>query len=166
MTDEVIVYTDGSCLGNPGPGGWGAVLIWGNKRKEASGGFRMTTNNRMEILAAIEALSLIKTNRKYNVTLHSDSRLLVNAFNQNWLEKWKTNGWMRNRKDKVLNADLWVKLLNVVSNHNVKFVWVEGHAGIPENERCDVLSKQAAQSAVLLVDEVYEKENELKLWIV
>ncbi len=164
MNDEVIIYTDGACLGNPGPGGWAAVLLWGSHRKELSAGYRLTTNNRMEVLAAIEALRAIKSNKRYKIRLHSDSRLLINAFNQGWLEKWKNNAWMRNRKEPVINPDLWKLLLAETDKHDVKFVWVEAHAGIPENERCDFLSKQAAQSSILLVDDYYENDGGSKLW--
>jgi len=163
VSNEVIVYTDGACLGNPGPGGWAAVLIWGGKRKELSGGFRLTTNNRMEILAAIEALKAINSSKKFKIKLHSDSRLLINAVTQNWLTKWQAKGWMRNHKDKVLNPDLWKQLLEVLPKHDVEFIWVEGHAGIPENERCDVLSKAAAQQSNLPTDKGYELESDPKL---
>ncbi len=163
MKNDIIIYTDGACLGNPGPGGWAAVLIWGDKRKELSGGFKLTTNNRMEILAAIEAIRAIKTTKKYNIKIHSDSRLLINAVNQNWLSKWESKGWMRNNKDKVINPDLWKQLMIELPKHNIEFIWVEGHAGIPENERCDVLSKQAAQMPNLPTDTAYEHETEPKL---
>lgn len=166
MNQDLIIYTDGACLGNPGPGGWAAVLIWGDKRKEISAGYKMTTNNRMEILAAIEALRAVKSSKRYNIKLHSDSRLLINAFNQGWLEKWKKNNWMRNHKEPVINPDLWKLLLTETAKHDVKFIWVEAHSGITENERCDQLSKTAAQSDNLLIDEYYENDGGQKLWVV
>lgn len=155
----IIIYTDGACLGNPGPGGWAAVLAKGEHRKELSGGFRLTTNNRMEILAAIEALKAIKTDKRHKIKLHSDSRLLVDAINKGWLDKWKISNWKRNKKDLVINPDLWQELYKLIQLHDIEFVWVEGHAGVPENERCDVLSKAAAKNNNLSVDSVYEGIN-------
>ena len=139
---HIIIYTDGSSLGNPGPGGYGAVLRFGEHSRELSGGFRHTTNNRMEILAAIEGLRALKMPCK--VTLHTDSQYLVNAINKGWVRKWKAKGWMRNKKEKALNVDLWRQLLPLLDTHEVEFVWVRGHAGNPDNERCDVLAKTAA----------------------
>ena len=156
---EVIIYTDGGCLGNPGPGGYGAVLKYGKHVKEISAGFRLTTNNRMEITAAIEALRSLKPGKKNSVVIYSDSQLLVNAMSKGWAVKWKDNGWKRNRKDKALNPDLWEKLLDEAKKHNLRFVWVKGHANIPENERCDKLSKAAATGNNLIIDTEYEKEN-------
>ena len=161
--NEIIIYTDGACLGNPGPGGYGSVLIYGERRKELYGGFRLTTNNRMELLAAVKALQAIKNNKKYKIKLHSDSRLLINAFNNHWLDKWKKNNWMRNNKDKVLNADIWKELLIETAKFDMEFIWVEGHAGIPENERCDVLSKMGASMKSLEIDINYENEGGDKL---
>jgi len=163
---EITIYSDGACLGNPGPGGYGAVLLWGSKRKELSEGFRMTTNNRMEILAVIKALQAISTKKRYNIRIFSDSRLVVDAFNKGWLTKWSENNWKRNKKDKVLNPDLWKLLLEETSKHNVSFQWVEAHAGIPENERCDELGKEAAMSSELGIDEGYEDEGGEKLFTV
>lgn len=157
--DKVTIYSDGACLGNPGPGGFGVVLMWGQKRKELSGGFRLTTNNRMEILAVIKGLQAINSKKRYIIDVFTDSRLVTNAFNQGWLDKWSKNGWKRNKKDKVLNVDLWKQLIAEVEKHDVKFHWVKGHADIPENERCDVLAKDAATSADLQVDTVYEQNN-------
>ncbi len=155
--DEITIYSDGACLGNPGPGGYGVVLLWGAKRKELSAGYRLTTNNRMEILAVIKALQAISTKKRYKIKVYTDSGLIVNAFNQGWLTKWEQNGWKRNKKDKVLNVDLWKRLLDEVEKHDVEFIWVKGHANIPENERCDELAKAAAEGPDLLVDEGYEK---------
>jgi ribonuclease HI len=157
--DKIIIYTDGSCLGNPGRGGFAAVLMWGGKRKEISGGFRKTTNNRMEILAVIEALKNIKSGKKFKIILHSDSKYVVNAFNNGWLTKWESKGWMRTRKDKVLNVDLWKELFPLSKQFDIEFQWVEAHAGIPENERCDFLCKQAASGADLAIDKVYEEDE-------
>lgn len=163
MKKEIIIYTDGACLGNPGPGGWAAVLIWGDRRKEISGGFKLTTNNRMEIFAAIQAINAVKTNMRYKIKLYTDSRLIVNAVTQNWLEKWEEKNWMRNRKEKVINPDLWQQLLDAMKKHDMEFFWVEGHSGVPENERCDVLSKQAAMQPDLPSDLGYEYSTEPKL---
>jgi ribonuclease HI len=156
---QVIIYTDGACLGNPGPGGYGAILKYGKHIKELSAGFRHTTNNRMEIMAAIEALKSLKPGKRNDVTIYSDSQLLVNAMTKGWAVKWGKNGWKRNRKDKALNPDLWEKLLDEVEKHDVRFIWIKGHADIPENERCDELSKKSAQGINLLIDTEYEKEN-------
>lgn len=164
MNKEIIIYTDGACLGNPGKGGYAAVLMYGENRKELSGGFRLTTNNRMEILAAVKALQAIKDNKRHKIKLHSDSRLLINAFNSNWIEKWKKNNWMRNSKEKVLNSDLWKLLIEQTVKFDMEFIWVKGHVGVPENERCDVLSKQAAMGSDLGIDEFYENDGGTKIF--
>jgi ribonuclease HI len=153
---EITIYTDGACFGNPGPGGYAAVLKSGSLVKEISGGFRLTTNNRMEILAVIQALKALKDTSNYNITLFTDSRLVVNAINSTWIEKWKKNNWKRNAKDPVLNPDLWAELDSLWKEHNIKIEWVEGHAGNPGNERCDVLSKNAAKDSDLAIDLNYE----------
>ena len=140
---QVEIYTDGACSGNPGPGGWGAILKYKETEKEISGGERETTNNRMELTAVIEALSLLK--EPCEVTLYSDSQYVVNALKLGWAEKWRDNGWMRNKKEKALNPELWEKLLDLCSIHNVDPVWVRGHAGHPENERCDRLAVAQSQ---------------------
>ena len=127
---EVTIYTDGACSGNPGPGGYGVVLLYQGHRKELSAGFKDTTNNRMEILAAIKGLESLK--EKCRVTLYTDSQYLVNAIEKNWAQKWRANGWMRNKKEPALNADLWARLLKLCEFHEIKFVWVKGHAGNPE----------------------------------
>ncbi|MBC9783978.1 ribonuclease HI [Heliobacterium chlorum] len=139
---EVTLYTDGACSGNPGPGGYGVVLIYGEHRKEMSGGYRDTTNNRMEMLAAIRGLETLK--EPCRVTLYSDSRYLVDAVKQGWARRWKANNWMRNKKDPALNVDLWKRMLELLDKHEVDFQWVKGHAGHPENERCDFLATEAA----------------------
>ena len=135
MQKHVDIYTDGACSGNPGPGGWGAILRSGEHVKELSGGEANTTNNRMELTALIEALSALRF--PCQVTVYSDSKYVVDALKLGWARKWKANGWMRNKKEKALNPDLWDRLLALVDLHEVEFVWVKGHAGHPENERCD-----------------------------
>ncbi|WP_303883703.1 ribonuclease HI [Acetomicrobium mobile] len=152
---KVTIYTDGACLGNPGPGGYGVVLLYNGHRKEISGGFRLTTNNRMEIYAAIVGLSAL--NCSCEVTLYTDSRYLADAMNKGWVRRWKAKGWMRNKKEKALNVDLWKKLLELCEKHKVKFIWVKGHDGNPENERCDELSTSAARLPDLPADEGYER---------
>ena len=144
---QVIIYTDGACTGNPGAGGYGAVLIYGKHRKEISGGYRLTTNNRMEIMAAIAALASLK--ERCLVTLYSDSKYIVDAVTKGWAKKWQANGWKRNKKESAKNPDLWQKLLELCEQHQVEFVWVKGHAGIAENERCDTLAVAAARKSNL-----------------
>jgi len=150
----VVIHTDGACLGNPGPGGFGVVLIHDSHRKEMSGGFRKTTNNRMEVLAAITGLGTLR--EQYDVTLYSDSKYLVDAIEKGWAQRWKANGWRRNRKEFALNTDLWEELLNLCGRHIVKFKWVKGHSGNIENERCDRLAVQAANGRQLAPDTGYE----------
>ena len=142
-TKEVIIYTDGACSGNPGPGGYGVVLKFGEHRKELSGGRKNTTNNRMELMAAIEGLRSLKT--PCRVTLYSDSQYMVQSIRQRWVYKWQAQGWMRNKKEPALNVDLWKQLLPLVEKHEVTFQWTKGHAGNPENERCDLLAVTASQ---------------------
>lgn len=157
MSDElkkVTIYTDGACIGNPGPGGYGVVLLHRNRRKELSGGYRRTTNNRMELTAAIVGLRALEG--LCAVTLHTDSRYLVDAVTKGWAARWRANGWMRTKRDPALNPDLWAQLLDLCDQHQVEFVWVRGHAGDPENERCDQLAWQAARRRGLPPDEGYE----------
>lgn len=151
---HVVIYTDGACIGNPGPGGYGVVLISGSTRKELSGGYRRTTNNRMEIIAAINGLRSLKY--KCKVTLYSDSQYLVQSMQLGWAKSWKAKGWMRNKKERAINPDLWEQLLQICEQHEVEFIWIKGHAGQPENERCDILSTQAAQQKDLQIDTSYE----------
>ena len=139
---RVIIHTDGSCLGNPGPGGYGVVLRYGPHRKELSGGDPQSTNNRMEMTACIAGLNALK--RRCAVTLYTDSAYIVNGVTKGWAKRWRANGWMRNKKEQAENADLWEQLLDLCEKHEVSFVWVKGHAGNPENERCDQLAKAAA----------------------
>jgi len=142
---QVTVYTDGACLGNPGPGGYGVVILSNDQRRELSGGFRRTTNNRMEIMAAIVALESLEQGSR--VTLHSDSEYLVKAMSSGWARRWQRNGWMRNRREKALNPDLWERLLELCTHHDVEFRWIKGHAESAENARADQLAMQAARQA-------------------
>ena len=139
---QVEIYTDGACRGNPGPGGYGAVLKYRRHRKEISGGFRETTNNRMEIFAAIAALEQLI--EPCEITLYSDSRYLVDAVSKRWLANWKRRGWIKADKQPVLNVDLWRRLEAAMAPHRLKFVWVRGHASNAENNRCDELAVAAA----------------------
>ncbi len=150
----VIIFTDGACIGNPGPGGFGVVISCQNHRRELSGGYRRTTNNRMEILAAIVGLEDLK--ERCHVTLYSDSEYTVKAIAQGWAQRWKANNWKRNKSEKALNSDLWNRLLGLCDYHQVEFKWVRGHNGNKENERCDQLAMQAAKRADLPTDKGYE----------
>lgn len=150
----IEIYTDGACSGNPGPGGYGVVLLYKGKRKELSEGFRLTTNNRMEILAVIKGLEALK--EPCEVKLYSDSKYVVDAVLKGWAEKWKQNGWYRNKKEKAQNTDLWERLLKLLKIHTVTFIWVKGHADNVENERCDVLARNAIQTGNLLEDNNYK----------
>ncbi len=134
---KVSIYTDGACSGNPGPGGWGTVLLYGKHRKEFSGFKSKTTNNEMELLAAVEGLGKLK--HRCNVEIFSDSAYLVNAFNEKWIEKWKTYGWKR-KKDELKNRDLWIELDKLNEYHQIKWIKVKGHSDNVENNRCDVLA--------------------------
>ncbi len=138
MMKQVEIFTDGSCLGNPGAGGWGAILRYKNTEKEISGGEKATTNNRMELTAVIEALSCLK--ERCEVTLYSDSQYVCNGLTKGWAKKWKLNGWKKADRTPALNSDLWEKLLDLYDYHKVNIIWVKGHAGHPENERCDSLA--------------------------
>ena len=152
---DVIIYTDGACSGNPGPGGYGAILMYGDHKKELSGGEAETTNNRMELMGVITALKALK--RPCSVQLYTDSQYVVNAIEKGWAKKWQANGWMRNKKEKALNPDLWEEVLNEVQKHNVEYVWVKGHDGHPENELCDSLAVAAAESDNLAEDIGYSE---------
>ena len=153
---EVAVYTDGACSGNPGPGGFGVVLLSGGHRKELCGGYRRTTNNRMELLAVIKGLEALK--ERCSVTLYSDSKYVLDALTKGWARRWRANGWRRNRKGELaVNPDLWTQLLELCDRHEMHYQWVKGHAGDPENERCDKLSTGALTRPNLPVDEQYER---------
>lgn len=141
---KVDIYTDGACSGNPGPGGWGAILCYNGVEKEISGGEPHTTNNRMELLAVISALEMLK--EPCEVTLYSDSQYVCNALERGWARKWKAQNWMRTKKDPALNPDLWERLLTLCDIHKVAVVWVKGHNNHPMNERCDRLAVAASQN--------------------
>ena len=143
---KVTVYTDGACRGNPGKGGWGAILVYGKTEKELSGGEPSTTNNRMELTAAIKALSALK--EKCEITLYSDSKYMIDALEKGWAKSWKAKGWKKADKSPALNPDLWEKLLKLVELHDITFVWVKGHAGHAYNERCDKLATDFADSFI------------------
>jgi ribonuclease HI len=151
---QVIMYTDGGCRYNPGPGGYGAVVRNGHDRREYSGGYRRTTNNRMELMACIVGLQSLS--QPSSVILHSDSKYVVDGISKGWARKWRANGWKRYNREPALNADLWNQLLALCDMHRVDFVWVKGHAGIEENERCDQLATRSALQKGLPVDEPYE----------
>ena len=148
---EVEIYTDGACSGNPGKGGYGAILRYNGRVKELSQGFVKTTNNRMELMAAIVALEAL--NRPCQVDLYSDSKYLVDAFNQHWIDSWLKKKWKRGKNENVKNVDLWKRLLKAKEQHQVSFHWVKGHADNPLNERCDQLATSAADGDELYVDE-------------
>jgi ribonuclease HI len=147
---SVTVYTDGAAKGNPGNGGYGIVLLSGSHRKEIKEGFRLTTNNRMELLAVIVALESVKK-LKSEITVYSDSKYVVDAIEKNWLFSWEKTNFKKKK-----NPDLWIRFLHVFRKHKISFVWVRGHSNNKENERCDVLAVQAAESNTLLIDKWYE----------
>ena len=159
-TKHVTIYTDGACLGNPGPGGYGIILLYQGHKRELSGGYRKTTNNRMEIMAAIVGLEALK--EKCRVTLFSDSEYLVKSMSRGWAQRWRADGWKRSKRQKVLNPDLWERLLRLCEHHDVEFSWVKGHAGASENRRCDHLAVQAAQQANLPDDEGYISQSQIR----
>ncbi len=138
---KVIIYTDGACSGNPGPGGWGTILMYEDNKKEISGGEKETTNNIMEITAVIEGLKLLKY--PCEVEIYSDSAYVVNAFNQNWIANWKKNGWKNSKKEDVKNRELWEKLEELIKPHEVTFIKVKGHSDNEFNNRCDELARVA-----------------------
>lgn len=144
MTEKVIIYTDGACSGNPGPGGWGAILMYRNAKKEISGGSKNTTNNIMEITAVIEALKCLKVESE--VQVYSDSAYTVNAFNQKWIYGWMKNGWKTSNGDNVKNKELWQELYSLTQKHKVEFIKVKGHADNEYNNRCDELARNAIKN--------------------
>lgn len=150
----LIIYTDGSSRGNPGPGGYGAILMWGDKRKEISAGYRKTTNNRMELLAVITALESL-TKKGILLTIYTDSQYIVKAVQEKWLDKWMRTNFAGGKK----NKDLWTRFHSLAKDYNITFKWVKGHADNPLNNRCDELATSAADGNNLLIDEVYEREN-------
>jgi ribonuclease HI len=154
MSDKkIVIYTDGAASGNPGPGGYGVVMKYGTHRKELSGGFRLTTNNRMELLAVIVALEQLKYSGS-DVTVYSDSRYVCEAVNQKWLFDWERKGFKKKK-----NPDLWKKFLPLFRKHRVKLVWIKGHNNIVENERCDQLAVEASRNNDLPADDGYELEE-------
>ena len=155
---DIVIFTDGAAKGNPGNGGYGIVLLSGKHRKEVAEGYRLTTNNRMELLAVIVGLEMLK-NPGNNVTIYSDSKYVVDAVEKKWVFGWQKKGF-RGKK----NIDLWQRFLTIYPSQNVKFVWVKGHAGDPLNERCDQLAVAAAESSNLLIDEGYEKNQDQGLF--
>ena len=150
MSNSIIVYTDGAARGNPGPGGYGAILMWGDKRKELSNGYQHTTNNRMELMAVIAGLEALKKEAQ-DVTIYSDSQYVVKAVSEGWLKNWIATNFKGGKK----NRDLWERFHELAQKHNIKFVWVRGHADNPLNNRCDELATEAADSGDLLEDEGY-----------
>lgn len=157
---KVVIYTDGSAMNNPGPGGYGVVLKFNGHRKELSGGFRLTTNNRMEVYACIAGLKSLK--QPSDVVIVSDSKYVVESMNQGWARRWQANGWRRNDKQKAENADLWEDLLDLCGRHAVAFHWIKGHNSTKENERCDQLALAAAQGVNLPADEGFEDKERQK----
>jgi ribonuclease HI len=151
---HVTIHTDGACKGNPGPGGWGAVLQFGRHRKELSAGYRLTTNNRMELRAAISALELLS--EPCQVDLYSDSKYLVQAINEKWIAGWKRRGWRKADNSEVKNRDLWVKIDGLCARHQIRWHWVKGHAGHDLNERCDQLANHAVANGPLGEDEGFD----------
>ena len=155
---EVTIYTDGACSGNPGKGGFGVILSYMGQFKEISKGFECTTNNRMELLAAIEGLSALKEPCK--VKLWSDSKYLIDAVNKNWIDSWQKKGWVNSKKEKVKNRELFERLIELMNIHDIEFCWVKGHDGNPQNERCDFLATSAAKGENLLEDTEYINSKE------
>ena len=149
---KIDIYTDGACLGNPGPGGIGIVLLYNELEKKLSYGFLDTTNNRMEMLAIIVALKSLK--KPCNIDLYSDSRYVIDALTKGWVLKWQANNWMRNNKDPALNVDLWEIMLDVMKGHRVNFIWVKGHSGNKYNEICDKLAQSAAEKGDFTLSDI------------
>jgi ribonuclease HI len=152
---SITLYTDGACINNPGPGGYGVILVADGHRRELAAGYRLTTNNRMEIMAVIAGLRALRM--PSTVTVYSDSQYVVHAMSKGWARGWRANGWRRADKQPALNVDLWQQLLALCEQHKVTFAWIRGHAGHPENERCDRLSVAAATGKDLLDDTGYGK---------
>ncbi len=151
---KLDIYTDGACSGNPGAGGYGVVMLYKGARKELSQGYKVTTNNRMEMLAVIKALEALK--ESCEVTLYSDSKYVVDSITKGWVYGWKKRGWGKSDKKKALNVDLWERMLPLLEKHKVEFVWVKGHADNVENERCDELARIALAEDNLLEDKNYK----------
>jgi ribonuclease HI len=149
---QIDIYTDGACIGNPGPGGYGAVLVSGNRRKELSRGFRLTTNNRMELMAVIAALETV--NQESDVRVFTDSQYVRNGITS-WVRTWMKNGWRTSAKKPVKNRDLWERLMDLGDRHKIEWKWIKGHAGHRENERCDRLANEASRAGRLAEDKGY-----------
>ncbi|MBS1748103.1 MAG: ribonuclease HI [Bacteroidetes bacterium] len=157
ITNQLIIYTDGAARGNPGPGGYGAILMYGTKSKELSAGYRLTTNNRMELMAVINALKVL-TKHHISVTIYSDSQYVINSVEKKWLDNWVKTNFKGGKK----NKDLWLEYYRLAKNFTIKFVWVKGHAENIYNNRCDELATTAADGNDLLIDEEYEQiQNKL-----
>jgi len=156
---KITLYSDGSSRGNPGPGGYGVVLEYGKHTRELSQGFRTTTNNRMELLGVIAALETLK--EECEVTVVSDSKYVIDAVKQGWLAGWKNNGWSRGKNQTLKNKDLWQRMDVIIPRHKITWQWVKGHAGHPQNERCDELATIAADSNELDIDQNFEDEQRL-----
>jgi len=154
LTESIQIYTDGAARGNPGPGGYGSILLSGKHRKELSQGYRKTTNNRMELMAVIAALEALKK-EGLNITIYTDSQYVAKAVQEGWLKKWIATGFKGGKK----NKDLWMQFNELAEGHHIKFVWVKGHADNPFNNRCDELATAAADGTDLLIDEEYEKDK-------
>jgi len=153
---DIVIYTDGGSINNPGPGGYGAVIVEAGRQQELSGGYRLTTNNRMEMTAAIVALRRFEA-RNERIHLYSDSTYLVNGIKKGWVKKWQLNGWKKSDGQPVLNIDLWQELIKLTEKGNVRFTWVKGHAGNVLNERCDSLAVSSARKEDLPIDSGYER---------
>ncbi|MHA4810696.1 ribonuclease HI [Flavitalea flava] len=154
MSNELIMYTDGAARGNPGPGGYGTILFWGDRRKELSGGYRLTTNNRMELMAVIAGLEALKK-EGIKITVYSDSQYVVKAVQEGWLKNWVATNFKGGKK----NKDLWLHYNELAKKNNIRFVWVKGHANNPNNNRCDELATAAADGKDLAIDTEYETET-------
>jgi ribonuclease HI len=155
--EEVEIYTDGGCRNNPGPGGYGVVLLHDGRRQELSGGYAKTTNNRMELTACIKGLEALA--HRHSVIVYSDSQYVVNGIEKGWARKWKKNDWKRSTNEKAENSDLWDRLLDACDKHDVKFKWVRGHDGNRENERCDVLAVEMSHCSDLPPDHGYRSKS-------
>jgi ribonuclease HI len=154
-SDEIIIYTDGGCSGNPGPGGYGIVIVYGETIEEINGGFRLTTNNRMELMGVIDALKKLKV-RDRKITIYTDSSYVVNGITKGWAKSWRKNNWIKSDKQKAVNPDLWGELLDLIEPIEINFIWIKGHARNKYNERCDELAVSAAKGKNLPVDKGYE----------
>jgi len=154
---EVHIYTDGACSGNPGPGGYGAILKYGSREKEISGGYRLTTNNRMELTGIIKSLEELR--RPCIIKLYSDSKYIIDAFNCGWVDKWIKSGWQRGKKEPVKNKDLWQRLSELAALHKITWIWVKGHSSNEFNNRCDKMAVNAYKADNLNRDQVYEDHN-------